>query len=242
MNLLVDVGNTRLKYAFVRDNGEMRIGFRPADLPADLQTVYKETGPVDIFLAGSGRIPGELRNLLRSFAGFWLESAPGMRYPVEIAYEPADTLGIDRIAACVGARKLFPGKELLVIDSGTAVTYNFLTADGVFKGGDISPGVLLRFRALHDYTDKLPLLQPEPVWGICGGNTGEAIRNGVMNGMLFEIDRYIMEFRQDHPQGEVVLTGGNRLYFEGKLPVWIRMNKDLVFNGLHEILEFYKKV
>ncbi|MDR1756936.1 MAG: type III pantothenate kinase [Culturomica sp.] len=242
MNLLVDVGNTRLKYAFVRKNGEMQVGFQLSALLPALQAAYQEQGAVDVFLAGSGSIPEELRDLLRPFAGFWLERTPGMRYPVEIAYEPAGTLGIDRIAACVGARELFPGKELLVIDTGTAVTYNFLTAGGVLKGGDISPGVSLRFRALHDYTDKLPLLQPEPVWGRCGGGTGEAIRNGVMNGMLFEMERYIAEFQQDHPQNEVVLTGGNSVYFEGRLPVYVRFCKELVFIGLQTILEFYKKM
>ena len=241
MNLLIDVGNTRLKYAFVRSNGELRVGFLSEKLPVELRAEYERHGPVDVFLSGSGEITNELREQLRPFSGYWLEAGPGIRYPVEIEYGTPETLGTDRLAACIGARELFPGKDLLVIDSGTAITFNILSAAGVFKGGNISPGLLLRFRALHDYTERLPLVEPEPDWGEYGGDTQEAIRNGVMNGILFETERYIEEFRHNHPAGGVVLTGGNSSYWEGKLPAFVCFRKELVFIGLNAILEFCKK-
>lgn len=237
MNLVVDIGNTRFKYAFFDEKGIGRVGYEPESMFLELESNRKNT---DIFLSGSGKITEEFRNRLKRMARFWLECDPRPFLPLQIAYATPETLGFDRLAVCVGARHLFPERHLLVIDSGTAITYNYVDAKGIFLGGNISPGQEIRFRSLHLFTEKLPYVPPEIEYGGRGNGTETAILNGVMNGILFEIKGYIEEFGSFQEDRQVVLTGGNSSYLSGKLPPEIYFEKYLGFIGLNEILEYNK--
>ena len=152
-----------------------------------------------------------------------------------------ETLGFDRIAICVGAKSYYPGASLLVIDSGTCITYNYVSAEGVFLGGNISPGLEMRFNGLHRFTARLPLVTPTETYGGIGQSTEEAIRNGVMSGMLFEVQQYIECFLGQYPEGHVLITGGNAHFLERHLTPDILFCKYLSFVGLNEILKYVKK-
>lgn len=161
MNLVVDIGNTRLKYAFFRQGKREQTGNEREEMFGVLERYAAERESVSIFLSGSGKVEDSLRSRLMHYAAYWQEAEPAMSLPVSIGYETPETLGFDRIAGCVGARLFFPDKELLVVDSGTAITYNYLSKDNVFLGGNIAPGQEIRFRSLHLYTEKLPYVEAE---------------------------------------------------------------------------------
>lgn len=162
--------------------------------------------------------------------------------PIRLGYDTPKTLGVDRIAGCVGGAFLFPGRELLVIDSGTAITYDFVSADGEFRGGNISPGLGIRFRALNEFTASLPLVKCSMEHGYVGKNTHDAILNGVMNGILFEVRGYIDELLRNNPHAAVIITGGGSEYLRKTLKRTVFFEDKLVITGLNRILEYQKTV
>lgn len=158
--------------------------------------------------------------------------------PVEIRYDTPQTLGKDRLAAVVGASYLMPDKDLLVIDAGTAITYDFVDAKRIYHGGNIAPGVEMRLRALHEFTSKLPLVTAQMESPFLGTDTVSAIRSGVLYGIQFEINGYIDTLKIKYPELSVYLTGGSTFYFYTKLKSAIFAEKNLVLIGLNRILQF----
>lgn len=242
MNLTIDAGNTRLKYAFFDRNQLIETRYQEFQLFEDIERWKKAGIPIDIFLSGSGWLKEDLRLSLQKVADLYIEASPLMNLPLHIGYDTPDTLGFDRIASCTGAMKLFPGCPLLVIDSGTCITFNYIDAQGVFLGGNISPGLEMRFKGLHHFTARLPLLEPGESYGGIGRTTEQAIRNGVMDGMLFEVEHYMKRFVLENTDGKVVITGGNSHFLERHLAMEAEFCKDLGFIGLNEIFQYTKKL
>lgn len=242
MNLVVDVGNTRTKYAFFDGSRLVETGY---DITGVFEKIgqWKEQGEaIGVLLSGSGKIDEGIRLLLKELAEFWIEAGPHLPLPIKIGYSTPETLGFDRIAICVGGMTLCPGKELLVIDSGTAITFNYVSADGIFLGGNISPGQEMRFRGLHQFTAKLPYVLPEMDYGGMGRTTEEAIRNGVMNGIFFEVEKYIEYFFREGVQKQVLITGGNSHFLKDRLNDIAVFYESLGFIGLNVILEHNKRL
>lgn len=159
--------------------------------------------------------------------------------PIENRYATPETLGKDRLAAVVGAVTLKPATDLLVIDAGTAITYDFVNSQGVYTGGNIAPGVEMRLKSLHDYTKRLPLVNfDDNVDFLFGNSTDTAILAGVINGVLFEIDGYINTLKHKFPELSAFLTGGSTFYIDNKLKNAIFAEKNLVLIGLNRILQF----
>jgi type III pantothenate kinase len=158
--------------------------------------------------------------------------------PVSVRYQTPATLGKDRVAAAVGAHFLHPETNVLVIDAGTAITYDVVEASGVYIGGNISPGMTTRFRALSQFTERLPLVQETDDIPLLGSSTETAIQAGVVNGIVYEMDSYINELRIKYPDLFVFLTGGHSFYFERRLKNSIFAAINLVLIGLNRILEY----
>ena len=161
--------------------------------------------------------------------------------PICIEYKTPQTLGKDRIAAVVGAMQMQPGKDVLVIDAGTAITYDLLDATGCYRGGNISPGMTMRFKALNHYTKRLPLLDENGDIPVIGYDTETAIRSGVISGIIKEIDAYLDEYKLRYPDILFFLTGGHSFYFETRLKNSIFADENLVLKGLNEILNYQNK-
>lgn len=161
--------------------------------------------------------------------------------PIKSNYKTPETFGKDRLAALVGAHELYKGCPKLIIDAGTAITIDYLDAEGTFSGGNISPGLQTRFNALHDYTKQLPLLKPNMDTPFMGLSTHEAIWSGVQNGVIFELDSYINHFNSLYINTKTILTGGDAYFFVKKLKNTIFVNLNLVQSGLNTILEYNAK-
>lgn len=156
-----------------------------------------------------------------------------MSLPFAIDYATPRTLGPDRIAGAVGAFASWPGVSTLIIDAGTAITYDFLSADGHLRGGAISPGIGMRFRALHAFTAKLPLCNTADWSGdAIGDDTRKAIASGVMNGVWAEADSFIRMAKAQDPDSVIVITGGDYKNFDLTAKKGIFARPNLVLQGL----------
>jgi type III pantothenate kinase len=160
--------------------------------------------------------------------------------PLDIAYRTPGTLGSDRLAAAVGAWDIQPGKNLLVIDAGSAITIDFVSRDGTYHGGNIAPGIKMRLKALHQFTGRLPMVEKEGDTPTFGYDTETAIRSGVLKGIAHEIDGYIEETRSKYGDIFVFLTGGDENSLKNMIKSRIFADKYLVARGLNRILQNYE--
>jgi type III pantothenate kinase len=152
-------------------------------------------------------------------------------------YKTPASLGYDRIAGVAGALAEFPGQPILVIDAGTAITFDFLSPEGRYPGGNISPGLSLRFKSLHQFTSRLPWVEYQPGVPLIGHSTEEAILAGVVQGVVFEIEGYISALSLQYPDLAVVLTGGDAPRLANRIKKAIFASPFLVLNGLNLILQ-----
>lgn len=158
--------------------------------------------------------------------------------PFKNHYKTKNTLGLDRIAALAGAEQINREKNNLVIDVGSCITYDFLDKHQIYHGGSISPGIDLRFKAMHDYTERLPLITKFEETGLIGETTHEAMISGVINGIAAELDGIISRYQVKWPDLEVIMCGRGLNSFESKLKAPIFASPKLVLIGLNRILEY----
>jgi type III pantothenate kinase len=158
--------------------------------------------------------------------------------PLVNSYRTKGTLGKDRLASAVYGATAFPGENVLIINAGTALTFDFVDAKGVYHGGSISPGMQMRFRALHTFTDRLPLVSCAGLVEQVGADTRMSILSGVVNGMVAEIEGVSEGYRARFPELKVVLSGGDLDYFVKRLKISIFARPNVVIHGLQQILAF----
>ncbi len=158
--------------------------------------------------------------------------------PIGVNYDTPETLGADRLAAAAGANSLYPGSDLVVIDAGTCITYDVIDVRGVFQGGAIAPGLRMRFRAMHEFTRRLPLIEEIDNRLLIGKSTATAMQSGVLNGMIAEIEGMIGAYRREYAGARVVMCGGDLGFFESRLKLPIFAVPELVLIGLNRILQY----
>jgi len=161
--------------------------------------------------------------------------------PVKNLYRSPKTLGYDRLAAVVGAATLFPKTNLLVIDIGSAITIDFINSKKEYYGGNISPGMMMRFRALHEFTSNLPLRYPDDRPILMGSDTSGAICAGVQNGLIFELEGYIKKFSEIKSELNVIFTGGDAEFFVERIRYKVITDPNLTLKGLNRILKYNLK-
>lgn len=167
----------------------------------------------------------------------------GMTAGIHNRYKTPQTLGPDRLAAVIGAYKLYPGKNNLVVDAGTAITYDMIDAGGNYFGGSISPGLNMRYKALNYYTQALPLISAdEDFERNYGDDTESAIRSGVQNGIKYEIKGFIESYNKDQQELNIILTGGDGKFFDTLLKnsifaPYIKNEPYLVLEGLNAAIQ-----
>ncbi|NNK40613.1 MAG: type III pantothenate kinase, partial [Winogradskyella sp.] len=156
-------------------------------------------------------------------------------------YETPKTLGVDRIALVSASVLHFPDQNVLIIDAGTCVTYDFITNDNNYIGGAISPGLSMRYRALNTFTAKLPLLNVQQPKSVVGKTTESSIHSGVVNGIVLEIDGVIDQYKEQFGDLTVILTGGDGKFLSNQLKNSIFANSNFLLQGLNYILQFNLK-
>jgi len=220
------------------DNGAMQslVSFSLADAGGLLHHIRSLPQADACMLSSVSDVDQVAIDALKQKAAHFMELTAETKIPVNNLYKTPETLGKDRLAAVVGAYSLFPGKDILVIDAGTALTIDFIDREGNYHGGVISPGLNMRFRALHEYTKKLPFLSQTDDFEIIGNSTISAITSGVQNGIIFEVNAYINHFVKIFPQFVNILTGGDAIFFVNKIEKCIFAEPNLVFFGMEKII------
>lgn len=241
LNLVIDIGNTRTKVALFR-NDEKVVSFPTDSLTdKDIASLKTEHPQINNAILSSVRNDSlELIELLRKEIDHVIELDHTTLLPIENHYETPETLGKDRIAAAVGANHQFPNQNLLIIDAGTAITYDFVNDRNQYMGGFITPGLNMRFKALHQFTDKLPLLHTTKPGNYYGSNTTQSIIGGIQYGLEGEVQRIIEHFSTPSDNLLIILTGGDTNYFEKLLKNHKFVALEIILSGLNTILEYNK--
>lgn len=161
-----------------------------------------------------------------------------MKFPFTNLYKTPDTLGVDRMVLASGAVLKYPKTNRLVIDAGTAITYDFVDAMDNYLGGAISPGLRLRYKALNDYTAKLPYLEKTEEDFFIGQNTSESIHSGVVNGVIHEVEGFIDRYRTTYENFIIILTGGDTDFLAKRLKSTIFANQNFLLESLNDLYQF----
>ncbi|MDR2679634.1 MAG: type III pantothenate kinase [Tannerella sp.] len=241
MNLIVEQGNTKLKVAVFDCRKIVSFVFTDRDDTSRVEDMINQYHPEQGIISSVVDRDEALVNYLKEHLNnlLWLDEHTPI--PIRSEYETKETLGKDRIAAATGANYLQPGRNLLVIDAGTAITYEVIESSGIYKGGNISPGLTTRFRALNTFTRRLPLVKEKSEVPFIGTSTESAILAGVINGIVYEMDGFIDALKAKYGDIFVFLTGGHSFYFERRLKNHIFADANLVLVGLNRILEYNAK-
>lgn len=240
MNLCIDQGNSRTKIAIFDAEGHRINDFVFKQFAArDLQKLFSLYPIENTILSSVVNIEPSIVNLLTKKSHRFILFDYETPLPIRNAYDTPETLGQDRIAAAVGAASLAPGRNLLIIDAGSAITYDFVSLDETYLGGNIAPGLKMRFQALKQQTKKLPLVEidEKQIIPLFGRNTHDAILSGVVRGVRYEIEGYMRALEHQVGDFEVYLTGGNSAYIGADLRRNVHVEKLLVLIGLNRILE-----
>lgn len=241
-NLVIDIGNTLIKVAVFRQDELLQFEqYQAVDEKALLELIAKYN--IDRAIISSVRNEKEawrdaigIEIEVKNFSG---EMAAGIKN----YYKTPKTLGTDRLAAVIGAHKLYPAANNLVISAGTAITYDYIDAGGNYFGGSISPGLNMRYKALNYYTGALPLLAADAQFDESyGSDTAGAIQSGVQNGIKYELNGFIESYQGDTKELNIILTGGDSIFFDTLLKnsifaTCIKNEPYLVLKGLNAVIQ-----
>ncbi len=235
-SVVVDVGNTKVKAAFFSAGAlveVIRFDITDAQPLLDLVVAHKPSQSLLCSVAGN---PQQCIEVLEQHTTCKRLSAD-LKWPFTSAYATPQTLGMDRVAGVAGAQAFYPNTACLVIDAGTCITYDVVTAEGVYQGGAISPGLQMRLNAMHTFTQKLPQITFEEISNVAGDSTRNSMLSGAYFGMLGEIDGFIERYEALYGPLQVLICGGDAHLFDKHTKKSIFAAPDLVLYGLNKILE-----
>ena len=232
MNLIIDIGNTLVKYAIFNDDTLLEIS-TSAKIEIDKINNLVKDFNVNKVISCSVR-----KKVMFDLDIDVMYLTHNTSLPIKINYKTPETLGKDRIANIVAVSEDYPNKNAVVIDAGTCITYDFIDENGEYFGGRISPGIEMRYNSLNKFTDLLPKLSISTDSKFIGDDTNSSIYSGVEQGVLSEVDAFISDLRNKHEDLIVVVTGGDSFFFENALKNSIFAEKNLVLKGLNKILQY----
>lgn len=238
MNLAIDVGNTVIKLG-IFDSGILKLKkiFPVEELFKTLDAIEETYPHIDHRIAASvGKLSEEQKVRLNRENFISLTSRTPV--PFKNKYGSPETLGVDRMALVAASVKHFPNQNSLIIDVGTCITYDFINSKNEYLGGGISPGILMRYKAVNFYTSNLPLLEPQPVESFIGDTTITSLHSGILLGARNEIEGFIASYQQEFSNLTVILTGGDAHFLRDSLKNDIFANPNFLLEGLNHILEY----
>ncbi len=240
MKLILDFGNTLQKLAVFDANQMIAFkSFKKISLSA-IQNFISEYNINSAVLSSVIDYPQNINSYL-SENFFFIELTEKTKVPIINNYLSPDTLGKDRLAAVVAASFLYKKRNVLVVNAGTCITYDFIDHNSEYFGGAISPGINIRFKALHTFTGKLPLVKKKNKTPLVGNSTEKSILSGVINGATAEYEAIVSKYNDKYSDLIVILSGGDMKYFEKKIKNSIFAFPNIVLFGLNIILDFNAK-
>jgi len=238
MILAIDIGNTLTKLAVFEEDKIVEVISEKEIKSTDINTLVKDFD-IKSIIVSSVADKNDLKELLKNHNFLVLNHHTPI--PLQLKYKTPETLGLDRIAAAVAAKKMY-AENVLVIDMGTCITYDFINANNEYLGGGISPGFKMRFKALNTFTQKLPLINfDNNKLMLVGNSTENSIISGVYNGMYNEVNGIINNYLSQYKNLKIVVTGGDRNLFDLEPKNRIFADEFLVLKGLNEILKYNEK-
>ncbi|GAA4390353.1 type III pantothenate kinase [Hymenobacter koreensis] len=240
VSLVLDIGNTAAKFGCFRGSAVEEVG-TVASVEEWKQVVVRVKAEQVLLASVAGPAEAWAEDLPASVTKTTVFRPGHTPVPVQNAYATPETLGADRLAAAVGAAYLLPARNLLVLDAGTCLKYDLVTEEGTYQGGSIAPGLQMRLRAMHAFTDRLPELvlpgsEATTALPLTGTDTRSAMLSGALNGAAAELNSIVDEYRAQFPSLAVALTGGDAAFFESRLKGRTFVFPELVLLGLHRIL------
>ena len=238
MNLVIDIGNSKVKLAvFELDTIITTTVCDEINLLDEIKRISNKYSITQSILSSVKDIKEEYQKEFNKLPLLIIlnNNTP---LPFKNLYTTPSTLGNDRIALAAAAVSLYPSKNCLVIDAGTCITYDFINSKNEYLGGAISPGIPMRYRSLHQYTVKLPLLNRNEEFNLIGASTQESIDSGIIYGVICEIEGVIAQYEEGFDDLTVVLTGGDTKFLSKQLKNSIFANQNFLLNGLNNILTF----
>lgn len=240
MNLCIDQGNSRTKIALFKKDGRIvKNLLYKSFTSADVERLFSLYPIKNSIISSVANIDAAVVNALNRLSKHFILFDYLTLLPIKNCYESPDTLGLDRIASAVGASFLTPNQNLLIVDAGSAITYDFVSAEQGYLGGNIAPGIKMRLTVLNQMTKKLPKVEVEnnALIPLFGKNTKEAITAGVIRGILFEVKGYMRTLSEQDTSFVAYATGGNAPYILSGIKEKMRFEPHLVLIGLNCILE-----
>lgn len=238
MNLIIDTGNTCTKIA-VFDNNKIVFNLRIDILTISvIQDIISRFNIDKCIISSTKEFDDNYKKAIDTIDGTVIYFNHKTNVPIKNLYHSPETLGMDRLASVIGAHNKYPESDILVIDMGTAITYDFINSKGEYLGGNISPGINMRLKALNHFTSRLPIINKDGALPDLGYDTETAIRSGVVNGVKHEITGFINSLNVKYHNLFVFLTGGDTLYFDSSIKNRIFVEDFLVLEGLNNVLEY----
>jgi type III pantothenate kinase len=236
MNLVIDIGNTLCKIAIFMEDEELLFYTAVTKLKTDDILLVLEKYPVKhAILSSVAETYSEIETILKSHTHY-VHFSHTTKLPITIQYNSLSTLGLDRIANAVAAACFFPKKNVLSIQAGSCLVFDFIDQEAHFQGGAIAPGLSMRFRALHHFTKRLPLLEKSDNPPLIGKDTQQSIQSGVINGIIHEINETIRQYQRHYSDLQILLSGGDSIYLQNSIKNAIFADSKFVLKGLHKIL------
>ena len=236
MNLVLDVGNSLLKIALF-EKSELIQKFKFSENYKrnieDIISNYKVTYSI---ISNVGRIDGSIINILKESTTLLLVSNQ-LKIPFKNLYNSKNTLGQDRLALVSAAAFNFPNENVLIVDVGSCITYDFKNNNNEYLGGGISPGISMRFKSLNNFTSNLPLIDFDSIYQLIGNNTKNSITSGVVNGTISEINGIIQQYREEFKNIRIILTGGDSNFLLKRIKNTIFADQNFLLIGLNKLLE-----
>jgi type III pantothenate kinase len=238
MNLTIDIGNTLQKIAVFNNDECVYCQSFPLVTEAVLLSVFQQFSIKNSIVSSVAELDQKVIDFLNKKTQPTHYSHQ-TKLPIIILYKSKKTLGLDRIANAVGAAAIFPDKNILSIQAGTCLVFDFVNENKEYLGGSISPGIQMRFETLHEKTKNLPLLKiTENHPGFLGSDTDSSINSGIINGICYEIDGFIDDYKAKFNNVVVLLTGGDAVYLQNSIKNTIFAVPNLVLKGLNEIIKY----
>ena len=239
VNLCIDWGNTNVKAAiFENDTIVKHYVLAQGHVTEELSKIIEAYQPEKAAISSVSDASALTEKLVAGKVAKYLKVDGHTRVPINNAYATPETLGADRLAMVVGAHHTFPDKDNLVICLGTCITYNMVQKTRTFRGGSISPGMLMRLKAMHEFTDALPEVSKDGDIRLMGYDTETCIRSGAIYGVACEIDGMIAAYEKNYADFNVILTGGDAPFFVDTFKSKIFADPDLLLKGLNVILNY----